>query len=65
MYKALPAYHAFTGPAFTPFFSRKRKIQLLKLEKDERAQIIFGYLGELDAHQSNDLTEEFYIRNEW
>ena len=57
MCKALPAYHAFTGSDFTPFFSRKRKIQLLKLEKDERAQIVFGHLGELDAHQSNDFTE--------
>ena len=56
--KALPGYHAFTGSDFTASFSRKGNIQpLKKLEKDARAQIPFGHLGQLGDDQSNNFAE--------
>ena len=56
--KALPGYHAFTGSDFTTSFSRKGNIQpLKKLEKDARAQIPFGHLGQLGDDQSNNFAE--------
>ena len=43
LYRALPAFHIFTGSDYTAAFSRKGKIGPLKtLEKDKTAQTVFG-----------------------
>ena len=56
--KALPAYHAFTGSDFTACFSRKGKVQPLKiLEKDVKAQNAFSNLTNIDVSESIDVSE--------
>ena len=46
LFKALPAYHAFTGSDYSASFSRKGKREpFKKLERDIPSQIAFGRLG--------------------
>ena len=59
--KVLPDYHGFPGSDFTVSFSRKGKIQSLKIyryhlvEKERFSP--FGHLGQLGDDQSNCFTE--------
>ena len=58
MCKALPAFHAFSGCDYTSAFVRRGKVRpLMKLEKNECAQIAFAKLAD-DSAISDDTINE-------